>query len=68
VNSDALAKQIESLSDESRQAVLKLLNDLAKRAADAPRHVFKFDWEGGLSESFNGVSSVDLQHEAAKWR
>ena len=29
---------------------------------------FKFDWEGGLSEIREKVTSVELQHKSLEWR
>jgi hypothetical protein len=29
---------------------------------------FRFDWAGGLSELKGKINSVDLAHEALKWR
>ncbi|MDI6655019.1 MAG: DUF2281 domain-containing protein [Candidatus Hydrothermarchaeota archaeon] len=29
---------------------------------------FKFDWEGGLSETKRKFTSVELQHKALEWR
>jgi hypothetical protein len=72
MNSDSLATQIDGLPEESRRVVLALLNLLARKPGnDSPlnsRHAFAFDWEGGFSGAFDGVASVDLQHEANKWR
>jgi hypothetical protein len=72
MDSDSLVTQIERLPEESRKVLLTLLDLLAKKNenATAPekRHVFKFDWEGSLSDAFNGATSIDLQHEANKWR
>jgi hypothetical protein len=72
MNSELVLSRIESLPEESRQLVLALVKLLAEKA-DASRpvtekHVFKFDWEGGLSEGFAGTSSVELQHQANEWR
>lgn len=32
------------------------------------QHPFRFDWEGGLTESYGEVTSVELQHKALEWR
>ncbi|MCP5102218.1 MAG: DUF2281 domain-containing protein [bacterium] len=29
---------------------------------------FKFDWEGGLANMKDGMTSVELQHKAMDWR
>jgi hypothetical protein len=32
------------------------------------KHSFSFDWAGGLSELKGTINSVELAHEALKWR
>lgn len=34
----------------------------------AKKEKFNFNWEGGLSDIGNNVSSVELQHHALEWR
>jgi len=72
MSSDLLAARIEDLPEDSRKVVLALLEVLAKKPTVAPRseprHEFKFDWEGALSDSFTGATSVELQHRANSWR
>jgi hypothetical protein len=72
MDSESLATRIESLPEESRKVLHTLLDLLSKNsnnvAPSAPPHVFKFDWEGSLSDAFKGTTSVDLQHQANKWR
>lgn len=33
-----------------------------------PKKEFKFDWEGGLADIKDKMTSVELQHKAADWR
>jgi hypothetical protein len=34
----------------------------------SPKKEFKFDWEGGLADIRDKMTSVELQHKAADWR
>lgn len=72
MNSELVLARIEALPEESRQLLLTLVDLLADKADAAPRpeqkHMFKFDWEGGLADAFVGTTSVDLQHRANEWR
>jgi hypothetical protein len=72
MNSELVLARIEALPEESRQLLLALVDLLAEKADAAPRpkqkHVFKFDWEGGLAGAFAGATSVELQHRANEWR
>lgn len=72
MNSELILAQIEALPEESRQLLLAFLDLLAEKAdaslQPGQKHVFKFDWENGLSEAFAGATSVELQHKASEWR
>jgi hypothetical protein len=72
MNSELVLARIEALPEESRQLLLALLDLLTQRADAAPwpgqKHVFMFDWEGGLAEAFADTTSVELQHRANEWR
>ncbi len=72
MNSELVLARIEALPEESRQLLLALVDLLAEKADAAPcpeqKHMFKFDWEGGLAGAFAGATSVDLQHRANEWR
>jgi hypothetical protein len=35
---------------------------------EAPKQSFKFDWAEGLSNLKGEINSVELSHEALKWR
>jgi len=41
---------------------------LNKYEKTGKRAGFRFDWEGGLSELKNTVTSVQLQHKSSEWR
>lgn len=34
----------------------------------APEKKFRFNWEGGLAEIKDKITSVELQHKAMEWR
>ena len=72
MKSELVLARIEALPEESRQLLLALVDLLAEKADAAPRpkpkHVFKFDWEGGLAGAFASTTSVELQHRANEWR
>jgi hypothetical protein len=72
MKADQVLARIEALPEESRRVLLALLDQLAEKADPASpparKHVFKFDWEGGLADAFPGLSAVELQHQANEWR
>jgi hypothetical protein len=72
MNSELVLARIEALPEESRQLLLALVDLLAAKTDATPRteqkHVFKFDWEGGLAGAFAPTTSVELQHRANEWR
>jgi hypothetical protein len=72
MSSEVVLARIEALPEESRQLLLALVDLLAAKADAASRpgqkHVFRFDWEGGLADAFAGATSVELQHRANGWR
>jgi hypothetical protein len=72
MNSELVLARIAALPEESRQLLLSLVDLLTEKADATPppeqKHVFKFDWEGGLADAFAGTTSVELQHRANEWR
>jgi hypothetical protein len=72
MNSELVLARIEALPEESRHLLLTLVDLLTEKAGASPgqgqKHVFQFDWEGGLSVAFAGATSVELQHRANEWR
>jgi hypothetical protein len=72
MKAEQVLARIEGLPEESRQALLHLLDCLAEKADASPqagqKYFFKFDWEGGLADAFPGLTSVELQHQANEWR
>ena len=62
--------KMRELSDDLRKEVLDYIDFLLSKYGNREigRRKFKFDWEGGLSEIKEKVSSVELQHRALEWR
>ena len=57
------------LKKEVLDDVEYLLNKFPKQQkTTAPRKNFRFDWEGGLGDIKDEMTSVELQHKAMEWR
>ena len=67
---DQILVKIRELPDELKREVLDytefLLKKYKDRKTDAEK--FSFDWEGGLSDIGEDITSVELQHRALEWR
>ncbi len=67
---DEIAVKVRSLPEELKREVLDytefLLSKHKKRRSRQEK--FKFNWEGGLSDIGDDISSVELQHRALEWR
>ncbi|MDQ1354224.1 MAG: hypothetical protein QG657_4533 [Acidobacteriota bacterium] len=57
-----------NLKKEVLDYVEFLLNKYPGQKKAAPEKKFKFDWEGGLSDIKDEMTSVELQHKAMDWR
>lgn len=58
-----------SLKREVLDYVEFLLSKYPKQSKTAvPKKSFKFDWEGGLADIKDKMTSVELQHKAMEWR
>jgi hypothetical protein len=72
VNWEPVIQKLEALPEDSRNQLLAFLDFLAERASETPRpgekHIFKFDWEGGLADDYPGMTAVELQHKINEWR
>jgi hypothetical protein len=58
---------IEDLPPDLRTEAIHYIEELAKRKKNSGKKKFRLGWAGGLSHLKN-ISSVELQHEASKWR
>ena len=56
----------EAMKEEVLDYVVFLLSKYRRNKTKTER--FKFDWEGGLLEMKEKLSSVELQHKALEWR
>jgi len=62
---DRLIKLPDHVQQEAMDYIDFLLNKYEKTGKRAG---FRFDWEGGLSDLKDTVTSVQLQHKASEWR
>ncbi|OQX81006.1 MAG: hypothetical protein B6D56_03555 [Candidatus Omnitrophica bacterium 4484_70.1] len=62
--------KIKELPEDLRREVLDYIELLLKKYKNVKVRArkFKFDWEGGLSEIGEKISSVELQHKVLEWR
>jgi hypothetical protein len=69
MNVQMISTKVELLPDEIQQEVVDYIEFLLQKynSRREPR-TFRFDWEGGFSESYGHVTSVELQHHALEWR
>ncbi len=72
MNTENVLAKIEARPTESQRKLLSFLDRLTQNAKSKPRkaakHIFKFNWEGGLAGAFGHMTSVKLQHNANEWR
>ncbi len=61
--------KLNTLPDELKEEVLDFIDFLiSKNKHKTVATPFDFSWEGGLSDSKEEYSSVELQHRATDWR
>lgn len=62
--------KIRELPENLRREVLDYMEFLLKKykGKETEANKFKFDWEGGLSEIREKITSVELQHRVLEWR
>ena len=64
----SVEEKIRMLPPDLRQEAIHFINELAKRKKKPQKKKFRLGWAGGLSHLDKSVTSVELQHEASKWR
>ncbi|RPI37117.1 MAG: DUF2281 domain-containing protein [Methanoregulaceae archaeon] len=64
----SVEEKIRMLPPDLRQEAIHFINELAKRKKKPQKKKFRLGWAGGLSHIDKSVTSVELQHEASKWR
>ncbi|RPI36132.1 MAG: DUF2281 domain-containing protein [Methanoregulaceae archaeon] len=62
----SVEEKIRMLPPDLRQEAIHY--ELAKRKKKPQKKKFRRGWAGGLSHIDKSVTSVELQHEASKWR
>ena len=61
--------KLNALPDELKEEVLDFIDFLiSNKNHNTVATPFDFSWEGGLSNSKEKYSSVELQHRAMDWR
>ena len=62
--------KIKKLPEDARNEAMDFIEFLAAkhRQREIGKMEFKFDWEGGLSNIKEKLTSVELQHKASGWR
>lgn len=69
MNVQMISTKVASLPDAVQQEVVDYVEFLLhKYHPRRERTPFRFDWEGGFSESYGALTSVELQHKALEWR
>lgn len=69
MNTNEIESKIQSLPDDLKNEVIDFIDFLImKRKNKKYAGGFNFEWEGGLSDIKDQYSSVNLQHQATKWR
>jgi len=64
----SVEEKIRMLPPDLREEAIHFIEELAKRKKQPRKKKFRLGWAGGLSHIDKSVTSVELQHEASKWR
>ena len=59
---------VNELAPGQQAEVRDFVEFLLTRQRSSPRRKPQFDWAGALREMRDDYTSVDLQHEIARWR
>jgi len=61
---------VQKLPFYLKKEVLNYIEFLSNKYSNnaAVKKKFKFDWEGGLADTKDKMTSVQLQHKAMDWR
>jgi len=63
-----LPEQVKQLPPDLQQEVADFVEFLLAKRGTKPRKQPKFDWAGVLQGLRDQYTSVELQHQIAKWR
>lgn len=64
----SVEEKIRMLPPDLREEAIHYIDELVKRKKKPRKKKFRLNWAGGLSHIDKSVTSVELQHEASKWR
>ncbi|MGD0079580.1 MAG: DUF2281 domain-containing protein [Methanoregula sp.] len=64
----SVEEKIRMLPPDLREEAIHFIEELAKRKKQPRKKKFRLGWAGGLSHIDKSITSVELQHEASKWR
>jgi hypothetical protein len=64
----SVEEKIRMLPPDLREEAIHYIEELAKRKKKSQKKKFSLSWAGGLSHLNKNITSVELQHEASKWR
>ena len=67
-SAETVHRMIDDLPPDLRSEALHYIEELAKRKKKSEKKKFRLGWAGGLSHIDKNITSVELQHEALKWR
>ena len=66
--SESIDEMVNELAPGEQAEVRDFVEFLLTRQRSSPRRKPQFDWAGALREMRDDYTSVDLQHEIARWR
>jgi hypothetical protein len=66
--SGSVEEKIRMLPPDLREEAIHYIDELLERKKIPRKKKFRLGWAGGLSHIDKKVTSVELQHEASKWR
>ena len=64
----SVEEKIRMLPPDLREEAIHFIEELTKRKKQPRKKKFRLGWAGGLSHIDKSITSVELQHEASKWR
>ena len=64
----SVEEKIRMLPPDLLEEAIHFIDELAKRKKNSGKKKFRLGWAGGLSHLNKSTTSVELQHEASKWR
>ena len=64
----SIDEMVDKLAPEQQAEVRDFVEFLLAKQRSAPRRKPQFDWAGALDDMRDNYTSVELQHEIARWR